>query len=98
MNNKLPKVYANPINKEINNNKDIFYSNLKQERTINKESIYRQINEIFASSHHVYKSRVAITIDGVTKEETIIGEANNYLLTIDGKKINIAKIEDIKRL
>ena len=95
---KLPKVYANPIEKEINNNKEIFYSNLRQERTINKESIYRQINEIFANMHHVYKSKVELKIDGVIKEEVIVGKTNNYLLTLDGKKINMAKIEEIRRI
>ena len=46
----------------------------------------------------MYKSKVRIrtNIDGF--ETNIVGKTNNYLLTLDGKKININDIITIDRL
>ncbi len=97
MNEELPKVYANPIDHELNNNTDIFYSSKKDTRGT-KNNIPRLVNEIFANPHHVYKSKVLITINNQSSEEIIVGKTNNQLLTLDGHHININDIEDIQRL
>ena len=98
MNDELPKVYANPIDHELNNNKDVFFSSLKEERTNSRENISREVNEIFANPHHVYKSRVLITIDGVQTEEVIVGKFKDDILTLNGRHININQIQNIKRI
>ena len=86
MNKNLPKVFANPINKKINNNKDI-YINIESDRVLIKdENILKKINEIFASPHHVYKSKVRIRTNVDDFETNIVGKSNNYLLSLDGKK------------
>ncbi len=98
MHKDLPKVYANPINKTLNNNKEIFYSNNSHSRSVNTIDITKEINNIFASSHHVYKSKVHIKTVNDEFDATIIGKSGNNLLTLSGEKININTIEDIKRL
>jgi len=61
MEKNLPRVYANPINKALSNNKDIFYSGENETRSINTIDVTKKINEIFASKTHVYKSKVTLS-------------------------------------
>ncbi|MEG0794624.1 MAG: hypothetical protein RSF02_00910 [Bacilli bacterium] len=96
--NKLPNVFANPINKEINNVQEMFYG--KENRNIkhNGLSINTKINNIFRSKEHVYKSKVRITFIGGVEEEVIVGKTNLNLLTMEGKLIRITDILDIERI
>lgn len=95
----LPKVFANKINENINNTQDIFYGNARSV-PIEKEdlNVQKKINNIFASSTHVYKSKVKITFANDEVEKTIVGKTNNNLITIDGELIKINDILDIKKL
>lgn len=95
--NKLPKVFANPINKKINNYQDLYYSNRSIKR-LNAKDINKKVNEIFGSLNHVYKSRVRITLNDNITEEVIVGKTSMYLLTIDNKKIKITDILDIEKI
>ncbi len=97
MDKNLPKVFASPIDKEIHNNKDIFYSARKEDRNL-AANVPRKINEIFASSSHVYKSKVKIWSNSGVIEATIVGKTGNYLLDINGKKVNINEIIDIEKI
>lgn len=104
MNKKLPKVFANKIEKEISNNEKIYYSRTNdynrndEEMTVKKENknIYQKINDIFGSEKYVYKADVDIKTKGVNKKVKIIGRNNGYLITIDNELIPITDIEDIK--
>lgn len=98
MNHDLPKVYANPINKVLNNNKDVYYSKEEETRSVKTVDVQRKINEIFASLHHVYKSNVHIKTINDEFNTVIVGRTGNSLLTLNGEKININTIEDIDRL
>lgn len=97
MNKKLPNVYAVPITKKINNNKETFKSSdgegLRKAPITSKE-----INEIFNSKTHVYKTRVRITTKKEVKEVEIVGQTKNSLLTLSGETININDILDIKKV
>ena len=98
MKKDLPKVYANPIDKDIRNNDNIFYGKneeLKLDRNIN---VYEKINQIFASPHHVYKSNVTVKTNKGEIKTTIVGKTGNFLLTLNGEKINMLDILDITRL
>lgn len=98
MNNDLPRVFANPINKVLTNNKDVYYSSESPKESVNDIDINRKINEIFSSLHHVYKSNVRIKTDNNEFNTTIVGKSGNNLLTLTGEKININTIEDINRI
>ncbi len=97
MKKDLPSVYANPIDKDIRNNNDIYYSQ-SEERSINTSNIYEKINQIFASPHHVYKSNVLIKTKNRPIKTTIVGKSGNYLLCLNGDKINMLDIIDIERI
>ncbi len=91
----LPKVFVNKFDENIRNNKEIYYSKILNNQ---KKNIVKEIDAIFHSRDFVYKRIVEIvTKDGV-RQETIIGKTQGYLLTIDGKKILISEILDIKKL
>ena len=97
--NKLPNVYANPIDKKINNVQENYYS-LRSSNIIKKNSereINKKIDQIFASSSHISKSRVLITLEGGVKEVDIIGKSNNNILTMDGSLIKISDILDVEK-
>ena len=95
--NKLPNVFASPINKKLNNYHDLYRSD-RAVKSYNPKDINKKINEIFGSLNHVYKSRVRITMDDGIHEEEIVGKTNINLLTIDNKLIKITDILDIEKL
>ena len=92
----LPKVFAKPIEKEVKNNKDLFYSKLLDERS--SKNILKEIDEIFHDRNFVYKSDVEITTKDGTMIKTIVGKNGSSLLTLDGEAIRIIDIEDIKKI
>ena len=95
--NKLPNVFASPINKKLNNYQDMYRSDRKV-KSYNPKDINKKINEIFGSLNHVYKSKVRITMTDGIKEEEIVGKTNINLLTIDNKLIKITDILDIEKI
>lgn len=97
MKKELPKVYANPINKPLNNNRDLFYSKNSSDRSFDREDVIRKINEIFASKSHVYKSKVKINTLTDAFDTVIVGKSGNSLLTLDGKRVNINEIISIDK-
>ena len=98
MNDNLPNVFANPLNKEIKNSQEIYYSLDRGEKNVDLTSVVTKINRIFASTNHVYKSKVRITLKDGTVEKEVVGKTNGSLLTIDGEAIKIIDILDIERV
>ena len=94
MDKDLPKVYANKIDKEINNDQEVFYS--RNSYTNDIRSINKKINDIFSSPNFVYKKNVKILTSNGTINKTIVGINNNNLLTMDNEVINISEIKDIE--
>ena len=93
-----PRVYANPINKKIENVQDLFRSDNNINNKKNPVDINKKINEIFASRNHVYKSKVRISLKDKAFDTEIVGKTNLNLLTIDGKLISIPDIVDIEKI
>lgn len=106
MEKKLPKVFANKIEKEFNNNERVYYDRgkVKIENNVDKKSnisseftINQKINKIFGSSRYVYKADVKIELkDGNTVDKKIIGRNKNELITMNNELIKISDIVDIK--
>ena len=96
---ELPKVFANSIDNNIKNTQEVFYGS---DRTPKKEydslTILRKINNIFASTSHVYKSKVEITFKDEVKEKVIVGKTTTHLITIDGELVRIIDILDIEKI
>ena len=100
MNKKLPKVFANEINKDLKNNDSVYYEN-KTEKIVKNESakefdLNQKINKIFKSSKYIYKADVDITFKTGKVSKQIIGRNKNELITMDSELIKISDIIDIE--
>ena len=95
----LPKVFANKIEKNIDNDQEIFYgSNRSVNTNQDSRSISKKINDIFKDSSHVYKSRVKITLKNGIVNKDIVGKTNTSLITMNGELIKIIDILDIEKI
>ena len=92
---KLPKVYVSPIDKDLQNNKQLFYSKLSEESQ-NTKSVIQKINDIFHSRNFVYKKDVLVTTKIGSKVISLVGRTNDALLSLDKEKILISDIIEIK--
>lgn len=104
MKRELPSVFANKIDKKIENNKTYCVSKNEEkiiednnDRTFKIEkNINQKINEIFSSPRYVYKADVLITTNDGVIQKRIIGRNGNNLITIENELISTDKIIDIK--
>ena len=97
MKEDLPRVYANKIERKLNNTQDIYYQNHSQNVLKNdSKTINKKIAEMFNSVNFIYKKDAKITINGRTITKTIVGRKNNFLLTMDNDAINIDEITNIE--
>lgn len=97
MEKKLPKVFANKIEKDIMNNATYFKGNRKieAEEKVNL-NVRSKINQIFGSTRYVYKADVIIELKDRTITKRVIGKNKINLITIDNELIPIKDIIDIK--
>ncbi len=104
---KKSELFINKINKNLNNNKKVYYSDkdndvVKKETNVNraktKKNINEAINSIFTSSNYVYKALVRITLKDKVIDKKIIGKNNNHLITMNNELIPIDDILDIETL
>ena len=110
MEKKLPKVFANKIDKSLDNNANVFYSRTSDASLRNTdfdvdkadnfpvrgENINQKINSIFSSPKYVYKADVDISTKDGKISKRIIGRNGTHLITIDNELISITDIIDIK--
>ena len=88
--------FANKIDKVINNNERVYYSNLKEKKVKNMKSVYQKINDIFSSRNYIYKADVIITTNNGDVNKRIIGRNNKNLITDKNEIIPIDSIIDIR--
>lgn len=96
---KLPKVFVNPINHDVDNYQKIYVSSSKLDRNYHSEekNIVKTIDNILGSSRHIYRTKVRIVLnDNKEREILIISRTKDYIITIDNERINIDDIKDIK--
>ncbi len=105
MNSKLPNVFHNNKSNLGDNNKEVFYSKIEEEKrgvdindNIKPIIIRKKINDIFNSKNFVYKANVIITTKDGDREVTLIHKNNDHLLTINNESIPIDSVIDIKRV
>lgn len=106
MDKKLPKVFANKIDKPLNNNESVYYEKKdgkeevkNEDRSLNNNSyltINQKINKIFGSSRYVYKADVIITTKDGKLSKKVIGRNKNELITMDNELIKVSDIIDIE--
>ena len=96
----LPKVFINKKDKSIKNNKERYYYKGNEPIIIDDADINvkETINEIFNSDSFVYKTKVTIKFkNGKSKVYEIVAMKNNELISIDGDKIKVDDIVNIKK-
>ena len=74
---KVPEIFVNKINKNISNNKEVYYSyndkNVYEEEIIpNEYDLQQKINKLFKSNDFIYKKKFKIKTKDYEKEYTII--------------------------
>ena len=97
---KIPKVFANKIDKKIENNETYSYTrndDIFKEKNTKEDNldINSKINNIFKSSGYIYKIDVNIKLKDGIVDKRIIGKRNGYLITMDNELIKISDILDI---
>ena len=97
-----PKMYQNRINKEFHNNRVVYNSYDKDNKTndiynevVDSNEIRKKINNIINANNFIYSKMVHIVIGGETITRKIVGLYNNNLITIDNEYIPIDNIKDI---
>lgn len=111
MDKKLPGIFANKIEKGVDNNANVYYSanneridNLPSDNKDNNKKIdsslnvNQKINKIFSSTKYVYKADVRIQLKNDQIDCRIIGKNATHLITMDNKLIPISDIIDINFL
>lgn len=96
MNKNLPNVFAVPIEKKIKNNEDVFVSSVKEDRSLSISP--QEVDKLFNAKEHVYKTRVKLVTKTNTEEVDIVGRTESALLTLDGRKIRLDDILEIKKV
>ena len=85
--NDLPKVFANKIDKEINNSQESII--VDEERDIN-------INELLSNNKYSFNHKYKIELsNGSIIEDSIIQVLSDKVLTIDNGWIGISSIKSI---
>lgn len=105
---KFPTVYKSKVEKLKNKIQNEYYyhddnndRNLKifdfKDKKVDKMLILKKINDIFSSPNYVYQADISILYkNGENISKKVIGFKDNYLITLDGEKIFIDDIYDIK--
>ncbi len=91
-------IYKNKINTLKTKVQDHYYYHpIELQRKYNND-INLKIKNLFSSSDFIYKFKCIIDYkDNNRTKETIIAKKNDYLLTLDNKKIYIRDILDINK-
>lgn len=91
-------IYKNKFNSLKTKVQDQFYYHPEDKRINTEIDIYNKIRELFASNDFIYKINCVIDYkDSSYSKETIVAKKDNYLLTLDNKKIYIHDIYDINK-
>ena len=104
MKDKFPEIFKNKVDKiKSKVQKEFYYHNSdesntdKREVKIDKMTLLKKIESIFSRPDYVYKADITILYkNGENINKKIVGIKDNYLLTIEGEKIYIDDIYDIK--
>lgn len=93
----LPKVFANHIDKDISNNRNLSYGTLEEARKVQDVNIVKEkIDKIFKSDGNIYSIDCIITFENHEEKYTIIGRTDINLVTKNQKLIPIREIYDIE--
>ncbi len=90
---ELPKVYANPIDKEIDNVQGVFKDSVRGDM-----DVLAYVDSLYKNGRIVYMIPFIFNIDGVEFEDKIVTKTGSSLLLKSGKKVLISNIRYIKEI
>lgn len=81
---RVPEIFVNKINKNISNNKEVYYSyndkNVYEEEIIpNEYDLQQKINKLFKSNDFIYKKKFKIKTKDYEREYTIISKSTRRI-------------------
>ncbi len=92
----LPKVFANPMNKDLYHSRSYSYGKLEEEKKERHEDeVINKIDKIFKNQDTLYSIDCVIKYEEFEEVCTIIGRTSNNLITKNQKLIPIKDIFDI---
>ncbi len=91
---ELPKVYANPIDREIDNVQSIF----KEESNELTMDVRSYVDSLYKSGRIVYMIPFIINVNGVEFEDKIVSMSGGYLILKSSKRVKIGDIRYIKEI
>lgn len=92
----LPKVFANPIEKNISNNKNFSYGKLDEyEKIRDEQQVLAKINKYFNGDRNNGAREFLLKFANKEDVFVLIGSTNNNLITKTGRLIPIRDIYDI---
>lgn len=92
----LPKVFANPIEKNISNNKNFSYGKLdEQEKIRDEQKVLSKINKYFSGDRNNGSREFLVKFANKEDVFVLIGCTNNNLITKAGRLIPIRDVYDI---
>lgn len=108
MNKKLPRIFRNDIDKEINNNRKVYYvkseendfafsTRKEKAKSANQTTdIQEKLNAIFKPGRHSFNVGVEIVTLSKTYDTKIAGKVRDCLITLDNDVIPLKDILDIR--
>ena len=99
---KKPKVFANRIDKNINNNQTVFDSSkddfeiIEDLKLEGNESVIDKIKNLLNDKGYIFNKDVTIKTQDKKYNTHIATIVNNHIITLDNDIINIDDIIDIK--
>ena len=109
MDKKLPSIFKNQIDKEIENNKKVFYSKYETvsnvvEKTsevnssndMKVSSLSSSLDELLKNNQFIFNVPVEISLKNEILNTKIVSKVGDHLLTSNGKIINLEDVLLIK--
>ena len=94
---ELPRVFANKIDKLLNNNKTVSYEELREKKSIpDRHALEQKIRVLFDNESNRYSYNCKIVFSDHEERHIIIGKTNTSLITRQERLIPIKNIIDIQ--
>ena len=87
---KLPELYKNQNAKLIDNNKKVYYMRKEENRSITKNTVEEQLDNIFNTLGYSYNIPVEIITKNETYHTSLVTKTKGNVVTIDNHIIPIS--------
>lgn len=94
---KLPEIYKNQNTKLIDNNKKVYYMKKEENRSMIKNTIEEQLDNIFHGLGYSYNIPVEIITKNTTYHTSLVTKTKENVVTIDNQVIPISDIISITK-